>query len=518
MRPRTPSLLALAAFAAAIPAAAAAQVITIRTVPVASGDQFRVFPSDRLGMGQVSIALTDTTGDPFSNPAALSRLGGHHLFSAPSAYDITGGNGGAVTLPVGGLFGGGRWHWGGGLALQEVDRGEPTVWWGDPLVDVWPGPAPGPNTLSSRRTTNLYGFGAISRSFGDASRTGRSFGDHRAAGSGSGAVSAIGASVSVAELSAMTGVDLLYTTPPVAQDGLLYDVRLGLTREGAAGDFLEAVLLHRGLDMRHDFVDRVWIQGQPEGPGDPAPWIPRDVERSEEDRTDTWGLHVGYARPLAPEGWTAGGTLTMNYKSHPKIPNYTLMNIPRDPGDSWAYQLGVGFARHAGAATFAVDLVYEPVWTETWADAAIATPTSGGDTIPVGHMTVFNDFRFDNAAIRLGLEGRMDRLELQAGLQVKRYRYTLDQTDFVAELERKQREAWMEWTPSVALGLRFDDFALHYTGRITAGTGRPGVAWGGVAVPESFASDFLPAPSGPLTLDEALVHSHQVSVSVPIGG
>ena len=33
---------------------------------------------------------------------------------------------------------------------------------------------------------------------------------------------------------------------------------------------------------------------------------------------------------------------------HPKIPNYEIMNIPRDPGTSWSYNLGVGIARDDG--------------------------------------------------------------------------------------------------------------------------------------------------------------------------
>ena len=46
-----------------------AQLISIKTVPVASGDQFLIFPSQKLGMGNVSIAVDDHLLDPFHNPA-----------------------------------------------------------------------------------------------------------------------------------------------------------------------------------------------------------------------------------------------------------------------------------------------------------------------------------------------------------------------------------------------------------------------------------------------------------------
>ena len=48
---------------------APAQLISIKTVPIAQGDQFDIFPSQNAGMGGVSIAVADTLLDPFANPA-----------------------------------------------------------------------------------------------------------------------------------------------------------------------------------------------------------------------------------------------------------------------------------------------------------------------------------------------------------------------------------------------------------------------------------------------------------------
>lgn len=498
--PRTAVLLTAAAAAIlGLPPGAAGQVIQIKTVPVAAGEQFLAFPSDRLGMGSISIALHDTLGDPFSNPSALTRLRETRLFGAPSAYGITDGNGGGMTLPLGVLGTASEWRWGVGMALQELDRGEAPTWFWTTTSVVWPGPPQ--SEMGQRYQTNLYGYGGLARVLGPVS---------------------VGASASVAELSGMAGVDLLYDRPPVSQDGHMYDLRLGLTSEPHAGGELEAIVLHSRLDMRHEFVSVIWEPVEdPALPPEEWEWRTRRVESTERDETATWGLHLGYARSLDPEGWTAGGIFTVNYKDHPKIPNYTLMSIPRDPGGSWAYDIGLGLSRRSASAVFGLDVIYEPIWTETWADAASPTPTASGDTIPVGDMTVFNDFRFSNAIIRMGIGGSADRLDVQAGLQVKRYRYTLDQTDFIAGIDRRQKEGWLEWRPSLSLGLRLDDFSIHYTGRITTGTGRPGVAgstwWTrDVAVPLA-AGDFLAAPSGALTLAEATVHMHQLRVEVPLG-
>ncbi|MCH1570712.1 MAG: hypothetical protein L7S64_05155 [Longimicrobiales bacterium] len=77
------------------------QVIGLKTVPLAAGDQFLIFPSQNLGMGGASIALQDPLADPFSNPAAGARSTGSSFFSVPTLYSVSDGNGGARSMPVG---------------------------------------------------------------------------------------------------------------------------------------------------------------------------------------------------------------------------------------------------------------------------------------------------------------------------------------------------------------------------------------------------------------------------------
>src|SRR5438034_8709553 len=104
---------------------AAAQLISIKTVPIAQGDQFEIFPSNNLGMGSVSIALADTLLDAFLNPAKGARLGAARFFGAPTAYGISQGAGGGRTLPLAINAGSGAWFGAFSLALQQIDASKP---------------------------------------------------------------------------------------------------------------------------------------------------------------------------------------------------------------------------------------------------------------------------------------------------------------------------------------------------------------------------------------------------------
>ena len=94
---------------------ARAQLIPIKTIPIAQGDQFQIFPSNNLGLGGVSIALADSIGDPFANPATTARLQASRFFTTPTVYGISGHAGGGRSLPFAMLARRASWY--GGLAL-----------------------------------------------------------------------------------------------------------------------------------------------------------------------------------------------------------------------------------------------------------------------------------------------------------------------------------------------------------------------------------------------------------------
>ncbi|MGD2135151.1 MAG: hypothetical protein PVF27_03280 [Gemmatimonadales bacterium] len=479
--------------ALALPSAGAAQMIALKTVPVAAGDQFLIFPSYTIGMGGLSIALDDPLLDPFVNPALGSLAGPAQAVVAPTMYTITQNSGGARTLPAGVLLAEADWFGGGVVAVQQLERG--TQFGG-----VWPGwreDVLPPDALRQRSAVNKYAFLTLGRNLPGGA--------------------AVGASAFLADLSAVDGVEHLYAMASnIEQSGTLADVRLGVVSDLGAGRRVELVALYHHWDVTHDVTYLDWVLT------DSIQWTwERQLRREENiDRTNTLGLHLAYRQPIGETGWRLGGVVTANRKSHPKIPNYEIMNIPRDPGRSWAYDIGVGLAKVVGPTTFGIDVVYEPAWSDTWAEAAEPTPTATGDTIPVGGRTVDNEFSFSNAVVRVGLERAVGSGVFQLGLQMRTYEYDLDQWDYVADSTRREQEEWVEWTPSWGFRWQFSDLELRYLGRVTTGTGRPGVAWDGATVDRAAAfaeaNDILLAPSGPLTLQDALVVTHQVSVSIPI--
>ncbi len=473
------------------PSPAPAQLIGIKSVPLATGDQFLVHPSRNLGMGSVSIAIDDPLLDPFVNPAKGSRMRESRFYGSPIFYNVSGGDGAGRTLPVGVLFASRTWFGGAQISLQQIeaaDRANDIIFLGEP---VFQGSLFEP--LRDRAANNMYAFGLVGRRF-------------------PGTRLAVGASVFYADLEALDGVDLLYTlSESIEQSGHLADVRVGLTGELESGGSIEAVLVHHRLEMTHEITNITWTCCIPE------PWVPVRQVETNFDRTNTWGLHFGYRRPISDHGWTAGAIVTANRKTHPKIPDYEIMNIPRDPGDSWAWNFGVGLSRELGPTRFAVDMIWEPIWSNTWADADTTLVSPLGHTIVKGEKTVENDFAFSNAILRAGLLHETRRWGASLGLQARSYGFDLEQTDHVLRTERDQHESWMEWTPSWGASLRFSEVELRYNGRLTTGSGRPGVTWSGVRTAQlESMSDFIIAPSGPLTLQDAHIFTHQLTVSLPI--
>jgi hypothetical protein len=467
-----------------------AQVIPIRTVPVASGDQFTFLPSNSLAMGGIDLAVDDSLADGWSNPARGAEISVPVLMGSPTFYGISRDGGAGKTLPIGALFTNGAWFGGVALALQQIENASGNqAMWIEPWVP-WNGPARRLNDASAR---NLFARAFVGTSLGSGPW-------------------AIGLGFSTARLDAMDGVDLLYAgAESIDQSGSLGDIKLGLYRH-TERDRLGLVMLHSRVSMTHDvtYLDFTW---------DTLTWIPTITPRVEvnEDRTRTWGGRIMYDRDLEAPGWRLGTSFTVNHKSHPKIPNYEIQNIPRDPGTTWAYDVGVGVSRTRGATTFGLDLHLQPIFSNTWQEADAETPKDAGGVIPEGGRTIENEFFFTNAMIHLGLDHRWKSLSVQAGMQVRSYDYDFEQRNHIDGSFRDQRESWMEWVPSVGAALRLSDMEVRYTARATSGTGQPGVQMD-PAVAERFdaASDFIVAPSGPLTLQDARVLTHQFAVVIPI--
>jgi hypothetical protein len=332
--------------------------------------------------------------------------------------------------------------------------------------------------------------------------------------------------VLVAELGAIDGVDLLYGgSDRIEQSGSLLDVRLGLTRDDSRGRALELLLLHSRTAMVHDvnFPELFSWWCEP-GMTQPDQRLIQDARHEiNEDRTNIWGAHAGYTLPVGSEGWRLGVAGTANRLAHPKIPNYVIQNIPLDPGTTWAWNGGMGLSRSMGDVRVAFDAVYEPIWSETWADATWDIVTASGRRIAAGGKTVENSFRFSNVKLRGGVGRERARARVtfgyQVGLAVHAIDYTLDQTNNVLESFRTQREHWVEWTPSFALRYRSRDIELGYGISLSCGTGRCFPSFSvedtGVVAPPS-SGGIIAAPASPLFFDSGSAVVHRFTLVPPI--
>lgn len=475
------------------------QLIPIKTVPVATGDQFRLTPSSRPGMAGAGLAVVDSLGDPFRNPA-LGFRAPEVFFGAPVRYHISGDNGSGNTLPLGALLRSGQTFGSVSFALQQVSAARPDFFVQPfcQFCDVVQVP------LSRSAARNVYLSGSIGRTLDSGT--------------------SIGFSARYSDLGWVTGIEHLYAgSTSIEPDGDIVDLRAGLHRAWTDGRELDATLVHSRVDMRHDvtYVDFLFRPVDPPLPGgDPLPPVPPEPQVTEErnlDRTNTWGANVRYLVPVDESPWRLATSMTVNRKDHPKIPNYRIQNIPRDPGETWAFGLGFGAARDVGGSTFAADVVYQPIWSDTWQEAEEAVQTPAGSTIPRGGRTIENDFVFSNLTLRMGVDRDWRQGDVQIGVEARSISYTLDQVDHVQGFSRTEDEAWIEWSPTISFGLGLESLELRYFGKVTSGSGMPGTNRG-VAFDEAAPAspDIIAAAQGPLTLADANVWTHQVMVIIPL--
>lgn len=493
MNAKLPILCCALTLSFASSSTARAQLVNVRTAPVSVGEQFYTFPSRTLGMGG-GFAVADLEADPFANPATGARIHGAIVSSTPTLYTMPDNSGFGRTLPIT-LMGGNERTFGGlSFAGQELESAQLNGF-------IMPLNA-NTNTNSTTRHSdrfvhNFYTFGMI----------GQKWADRKAA---------LALSVSYAKLDGLHMVDILYpSAASIEQGGHISDIRLGYLKEYEGAQSFEAVVVRNHVDMDHTVTFMDW-SFPPQGGATVTPRVEYNS-----DQTTTWGAHLAYRRPMPDSKWQLAAFSTANTKSHPKIPNYTFMSIPRDPGNSWAFAFGVGAAHVDRTTTLTFDLTYEPIWTSTWAEAGSTLKSRTGKTIPIGAPTIENQFVFSNSNAHAGWMHNFDKtLGVQAGLDILRIKYWLDQYDDVQETSRQQDEAWTELTLSWGMTLDFADFQLRYFGH-AKGDGNifPNDRDWAVSEPmaDSGGPDIVAAPSGPLSMQVTSVIVHQIGVSIPFG-
>ncbi len=231
----------------------------------------------------------------------------------------------------------------------------------------------------------------------------------------------VAASVTWADYQAIDGVTLLYPESyDIRQSGGSRSLKVGIVSDLTDEDQL-GFLVERGLfKAMHD----VTYSSQQQRDQIPTAF------RTETNRDESkqWALHGSSKRELGG-GWKVGSILTVNWKDYPKSPNYALASIPRDPGTTVAYNVGLGMVKKTARSTWGLESIYEPITSNTWAEAGEATPTPGIPTLSPNFKTVEAFPDFHNHILRVGIHWMTDHqwLEFRLGAQVRFYKYNLGQ-------------------------------------------------------------------------------------------
>jgi len=432
IRSHLPAVVLAFVLACQAPNVASAQLVTPRTVPVQQSGQFDIFPSQRAGMAGVSLALDDTLLDPFVNPAKATRLRGVTVFTELGMHSVTEGGGGGNTFPVGAMASRGAWSAGGLIALQDLSSDVSNLRTGD------------------HRAKNQYASVMLARRFRDGLSVGVS-GYH-------------------SRLEALDGMGALYAgSDSIGLSGRISDVRAGIMKEWANGRSAELVLLHNRTDITHDvrFPINSW---------DPATRTFIAVPRFEhnDDRGRVVGAHTELTTaPRDVDSTRFGFLATVNRLTHPKIPNYRFSNLPRDPGTTYAFNAGVGVGKEVRRWALGVDVLYEPMFSHTWAEAGPGATDESGTPIPADTKTIENRFRFSNVKVAAGVSRDFAAtadtsvfMGVQFGLTVYRNTYRLRQEDNLSGAVRHQRVGWTEWGPTLGLRVRARAVQVSYSMRL----------------------------------------------------
>jgi len=425
-------LIALAAPLATAPA----QLVSVKTVPIAEGDQFAFLPSTNAGM-LATVAVYDSALDPFRNPAAAARLRNGFLFASPALYAMNHSAGQGSTLPVGALLKSGRTFGGFSLAVQSIGPDHNGDIFGEGDIALATSTVPG--TAPQRDKTNRYAFAMLGQTLRP--------------------TLSIAASATYSHLGGIDGTELLYAgSAGVQQAGDLADVRVGLLQQWNRDRSLEVVALRDRFSMSHDisFVDRTW---------DPTTRSTKTTPRTEHDAdaSQSYGAQLQYRQAIADSGWHAGGVLLANRTRYSKAPTMGSMDVSREPLSSTAFNAGLGLSRTRGRNTAGVDALYEPIFGRT---SQTGAPND-------------DRYRFNNAILRGGVSHRIpmktpgSEIRFMAGMQLRAVHYGLDQTDSTGAV-RHSAEHWNEWVHAGSMSLIAPSWEMHWLLKVRSGTGRPG--------------------------------------------
>ncbi|MBN1999218.1 hypothetical protein JW935_16795 [candidate division KSB1 bacterium] len=458
---------------------AAAQIIQIKTLPLVSADQFSVIPSSRDGMGDVSIALPDILQDVFINPAKMELDSFRLFFTAPKRYSWsnsqeemfryvpesqwgivkTENRSHILTVPMGGLYVNKLLYFGAALSWQWL----------------------------SSNSSEEQNFAAenmpLSALFG-VRLPGTSIN--------------IGVGANYTRIRGIDGVDRLYPGEfNLKQKGEAKALRAGLSFPFFGTRF-------NVLGMQH------WFKAEQ-----------RTENTFNRDQNNGRLIQTDVIKNFT-ENLTVGILFTGNWKKHPKIPDYPVMGIPRDPGTTSAFNVGFGLKWIQDKTTFALDMIYQPIDTKTWVEAEAGDVLWDGRIIHKGDITMRNNYTFRNKMIRAGVEMAVNKnIILRTGASSCFYEYDYYQHNIIGQTQQiiKPERVWNETVLTGGISFTTGQITLQYSINALLGQGlveRQMFFWEDMIMDAAAFTDFLIPPTGMVEIFPVVYTIQQLSLMVSL--
>jgi hypothetical protein len=308
----------------------------------------------------------------------------------------------------------------------------------------------------------------------------------------------LGAGISMTHIHGLDGIQFLYPDVQSLQvSGSEFTYRFGITQLMEDSSKLSVL----GGRMLYETFQHASYTGAP------------SVDN--QDKNHIWFMQAQYRIPLT-DGISVGLLAVGNWKEHPKIPDYPITGIPRDPGTTTAYNFGTGIAwRQQSSTTLALEYLIEPIASKTWVEAA-QDQMANGRVIHAGEVTQRNNYTFVNHLVRFGVEIQPTSwLVVRGGTSLHYYSYDYEFINLISNTEQ-HADPQLEWTEidiSGGITASFGPLELGYQFNMLTGAGILNPTewrWGPIS-PLRSSSDFFLPPSSRVQLQPVPAFTHQVS-------
>ncbi|NLP12805.1 hypothetical protein GX408_20585 [bacterium] len=454
------------------------QGISVKTVPLLSTDQFSLVPSFRDGMAGVSLAVPDGLADLFINPGKMDTAKSSEWFMQPKYSHWTFAHETTVRSHNRGFY----------YSLEKTNAHSS-------LLTLPIGVYLQRNKLYSGLMTAVQSLSAS----GERSAQFKA-GNYPLCWLAGLRLPSIKSSIGIGlDYVGIRGIDGVY---------LLYPNAIGLDQRGSARQFKVGASMDIGQGDRWNVLAGRYFFNM----------VQKAVAVTNKDENNGWLVQTEYVKKISTP-LTLALMVTMDRRHHPKIPDYPLAGVPRDPGNTQAWNFGLGAKWENETSLFGVDLLYEPIDAKTWVDAANDTRIWNGETIAKGVVILRNDYQFYNRILRTGFQLKpAPFLTMASGVQLKWYSYNYYQNDLINGMEttgKPQRE-WTETVWSARVGFKTKKIDVGYSLQLQAGMGllERQWLWRMLVLEESAMdiarADFFIPPTIPLNVTPVLYYTQRI--------